>query len=193
MLPSAFATRMSAQNCLRLTGRGLDGPKRGRHSSRPFVRHHAGLLDHLVMLDHNSSDNTLPFSKPCRRRGCRSLVLHDESLSFQQGPRLTDLARRCFAQVGADFVFPLDGDEFLRAGSRAALERVAKSARWRLRQVRWQTYVASDLDDATRSQSGAPNAPSRGRGAKRRRQGGAYPPVACGCAVATGSRQSHGD
>jgi len=77
-------------------------------------------------------------------------VLHDESLSFQQGPRLTDLARRCFAQVGADFVFPLDGDEFLRAGSRAALERaLLKVPAGACGKVRWQTYVASDLDDAT--------------------------------------------
>lgn len=115
-----------------------------------FVRHHAGLLDHLVVLDHNSSDNTPAVLKALQAEGLPLTVLHDESLSFQQGPRLTDLARRCFAQVGADFVFPLDGDEFLRVESRAALEqallRVPAGA---CGKVPWQTYVASDVDDAT--------------------------------------------
>ena len=84
------------------------------------------------------------------QRGLPLTVLHDESLSFQQGPRLTDLARRCFAQVGADFVFPLDGDEFLRTESRTALERaLLQVPAGCCGKIPWQTYVASDSDDST--------------------------------------------
>ena len=50
-----------------------------------FVRHHAMLFDHLVVLDHSSTDNTPAILRALQHEGLPLTVMRDESLSFQQG------------------------------------------------------------------------------------------------------------
>jgi len=88
-----------------------------------FVRHHAMLFDHLVVLDHSSTDNTPAILRALQQEGLPLTVMRDESLSFQQGLRTTELARAAFARLGADFVFPLDADELLKVASRPPGDR----------------------------------------------------------------------
>jgi hypothetical protein len=114
-----------------------------------FVRHHAALLDHLVILDHGSTDATPSILQALRAEGLPLTVLHDASLSFQQGPRVTDLARNAFTRLGADFVFPLDADELLKVSSRQALEQALLGIPpGKCGQIAWQNYLVTAEDDA---------------------------------------------
>ena len=114
-----------------------------------FVRHHLSLADHLVILDHGSTDATPAILRSLQAEGLPLTVLHDPSLSFQQGPRITELARQAFTRLGADFVFPLDADEFLKVESRLALERaLAAVPNGQCGQIAWQNHVVTEGDNA---------------------------------------------
>ena len=88
-----------------------------------FVRHNLAFLDHLTVVDHGSFDGTSEILEALGREGLPVRVMRDERVGFFQPEVLTPLARDLLA-AGAEFVFMLDADEFLRVGSRAALERV---------------------------------------------------------------------
>jgi hypothetical protein len=88
-----------------------------------FVRHNLGLLDALVVLDHASIDRTPEILKSLAQEGLPLVVLRDHERAFRQGERQTYLARRFLDELDADFCFILDADEFLKAASRAALEK----------------------------------------------------------------------
>lgn len=85
-----------------------------------FLGHCAALFDELLVVDHSSTDGTAEMlavaaeRMPVRiwRLGVRTMV---------QGLVVTALAREAVAR-GADWVFPLDADEFPLVPSRAGLE-----------------------------------------------------------------------
>ena len=113
-----------------------------------FVRHHLSLLDHVVILDHGSTDSTPRILRALQAENLRLTVLNDDSLSFQQGPRVTELARQAFSRLGADFVLPLDADEFLRVDSRSVLEEaLAGIPAGRCGQIAWRNHVVTEQDD----------------------------------------------
>lgn len=61
---------------------------------------------------------------------------------------MNSLARRAFEEGGADFVFPVDGDEILQAADRGALEASLAALPPRMAGLmRWPTYVCTDRDD----------------------------------------------
>lgn len=113
-----------------------------------FVRHHAALFDHLVILDHSSTDATPEILRALQQEGLPLTVMRDESLSFQQGLRTTELARAAFTRLGADFVFPLDADELLKVSSRPALEAALTAIPpGQCGRLRWQNYIVTAADD----------------------------------------------
>lgn len=89
-----------------------------------FVRHNLGLLDRLLIIDHQSSDATVPILNALRAEGLQVDLMRDTAIAFRQGDRMTELALQAFSQHHADHVFTLDADEFILAESRAQLEGV---------------------------------------------------------------------
>lgn len=87
-----------------------------------FVRHNLSYLDAMVVLDHCSGDATPQILRNLAAEGLPLTVLQDSDRAYQQSQRTTWLAKRFTRELGADFCFPLDADEFLKAPSRAALE-----------------------------------------------------------------------
>lgn len=112
-----------------------------------FVRRNLRLLDHLVVIDHQSVDATGTILKQLRDEGLPLTVGLDRSLAFNQGERMTGAIRKAGAQFDADAVFALDADEFILADDRAALEAaVAAIPPGHTGQLRWALY----LNDAER-------------------------------------------
>ncbi|MBL8311169.1 MAG: glycosyltransferase family 2 protein [Burkholderiales bacterium] len=113
-----------------------------------FVRHHLSLFDHLLILDHASTDSTTDILRALVAEGLPLTVHRDESLAFQQGPRTTVLAREAFRTLRADYVLPVDADEMLRTSSRQALETsLASIPAGQCGQIAWQNYVVTEEDD----------------------------------------------
>jgi hypothetical protein len=90
------------------------------------VRHNLSLLDGLYVAHHRSVDGTGAILAALRREGLPLAIGEDPAAAFVQWRTMTALARAAFRE-GADFVFPLDADEFLRTPSRAVLERTLAS------------------------------------------------------------------
>src|SRR5687768_223427 len=92
-----------------------------------FVRRNLECLDHLVVIDHDSTDATGEILLKLRDEGLPLTVGLDRSLAFEQGERMTAASRQAMRQHDADACFLLDADEFILADSRAALERAVAS------------------------------------------------------------------
>jgi hypothetical protein len=107
-----------------------------------FVRHNLGFLDRLVVVDHGSSDGTSEILRALVAEGLPLDVESDTSVGHLQSEIMTRTVRHAFARHGADFVFALDGDEFIKAPRRELLESVLATLPYGLHAaMQWQTYV----------------------------------------------------
>lgn len=113
-----------------------------------FVRHHAELVDELIVIDHCSTDGTDELLRTLAAEGLPLSVRSERSLVHRQNVILTRLMRKAAAQ-GADWIVPLDADEFLvaRGGNvRRALTRLPRDRAWRM-QLRFYVPFPDDPAD----------------------------------------------
>jgi hypothetical protein len=107
-----------------------------------FVRHNATVLDGMAILDHGSIDGTLAILGALAREGLPIVLVQSAVPGYLQEQMTTALARDVFTKTGADYVLPLDADEFLKVRSRAefhrALQAIPKDMNGLLH---WLTYV----------------------------------------------------
>ena len=87
-----------------------------------FVRHHVERVDALYLVDHRSEDGTRDILRALVAEGLPLSVQLDDHPAQRQAEIVTALARQAFAS-GADVVFPLDANEFLKLPDRAVFER----------------------------------------------------------------------
>ena len=80
-----------------------------------FVRHHAEIVDELVVVDHRSVDGTDETLRALAAEGLPLRVRGEDSSVHRQNVVMTGLMREAAADGGADWVLPLDADEFLVA------------------------------------------------------------------------------
>ncbi|MEP7276430.1 MAG: glycosyltransferase family 2 protein [Betaproteobacteria bacterium] len=112
-----------------------------------FVRHNLRVLDALHVVDHGSFDGTGEVLVALAREGLPLTVTHDPSLAQRQAEVLSAAAHAAFA-AGADIVFPLDADEFLRIPDRPLAERVIAGVPAGLNAaLHWRTHIV-DFDAA---------------------------------------------
>lgn len=114
-----------------------------------FIRHNLGYLDQMLVLDHGSTDETASLLGALVAEGLPLTILGCEIKEYDQSRIMTDLLQMAFQKFGADTVFPLDGDEFLRCPSKLHLESVLQA---RLEQpvlaLSWPVYVSSEGSEA---------------------------------------------
>jgi hypothetical protein len=79
-----------------------------------FVRHHAALVDRLILLDNASNDRTPEILRALKDEGLPLTVYRCESVTFIESTHNTFLLRQA-AALGADWVLCLDVDEFVEA------------------------------------------------------------------------------
>lgn len=79
-----------------------------------FARHNLALLDQLIILDHSSADDTPRILARLQEEGLGLTVVQDNSLGKFQGEKMTRLMKIAVKELGADWVFLLDGDEFIQ-------------------------------------------------------------------------------
>jgi hypothetical protein len=78
-----------------------------------FVRHHCAHFHKMIILDDGSSDNTHEILLTLRANGLPLVVLKEQSLTYAQSRYMTLLLRMAVDKFGADWVAPLDADEFI--------------------------------------------------------------------------------
>lgn len=117
----------------------------------PFIRHHAAMVDHHVLLDNGSIDHTLVILSQLRAEGLPISVYRSESVVFQETYFNTFLYNAASRDHDASWVLYLDADEFVDmrdspADLRSVLESVPPAvAAVRLNMI---NYRDSSLDPA---------------------------------------------
>lgn len=113
-----------------------------------FVRHSLAIADHLVVLDNGSHDGTLEVLKALQREGLAIELIEDPEPGKRQGERTTKLMRdHALAKHGADWVIPIDADEFLVTGTGGLIP--AGMADDRPLRIPWRSYVPEPADDVS--------------------------------------------
>lgn len=113
-----------------------------------FVRHNLTLLDGLVVVDHLSLDGTHEILQAMVAEGLPVFIARESAAAFDEFTFLNRLVRHVFATSDADWVLPLDADEFLKAPSRSELERLLLAhGAFPAVTIDWQTYVPAEFKD----------------------------------------------
>ena len=107
-----------------------------------FVRHNLTVLDGLVVVDHGSVDGTPDILRRLIGEGLPVFLGHETAPEFDQQVMRNRLVRHVFASSDADWVFPIDADEFIKTPARSVLED-ALTERTLATDVsmEWHTYV----------------------------------------------------
>ena len=78
-----------------------------------FVRHHAHYFDKLLILDDGSTDNTYEILVSLQSERLPVVLLREPSIGYDQSRYMTRLLEIAVERFGADWVAPLDADEFV--------------------------------------------------------------------------------
>ena len=107
-----------------------------------FVRHNCTVLDGMAIIDHGSIDGTLAILTALARERLPIILVKSATPGYLQEQITTAAARDVFRQTGADFVLPLDADEFLKVRSRDEFDRALGAVPAAMNGLmHWLTYV----------------------------------------------------
>jgi glycosyltransferase involved in cell wall biosynthesis len=113
----------------------------------PFVRHHADIFDIHLVLDDGSSDGTWEMLQELKREGLPLVLMREPSVGYRQSQYMTGLMRRAAAEFGADWIVPLDADEFLETPEAISLATLLEHRERRIFTIPWNNFVWSAAQD----------------------------------------------
>jgi hypothetical protein len=87
----------------------------------PFVRHNLTLLDQMAIVDHGSCDGTSEILAALAAERLPISVARSDTPALHLSRPMNRLVRHVFSRTDAEWVFPLDADEFLKVESREEL------------------------------------------------------------------------
>lgn len=93
-----------------------------------FVRHTQAWVDHHLVFDHDSTDGTREILQALRAEGLAVSLFRDDAPGHLQQARSNLLTRRAAEHHAADWILPLDADEFLDGPDRPRLEAELRQA-----------------------------------------------------------------
>jgi hypothetical protein len=113
----------------------------------PFVRHHAHTFDTHIVLDDGSSDGTYETLQELKLAGLPLAVIRQPSVGYRQRQYMTGLLRLAAGEFGADWIVPLDADEFLETTDGTGLAELLRPRERQLLTIPWHNFVWSPEDD----------------------------------------------
>jgi Glycosyl transferase family 2 len=113
-----------------------------------FLAHLKALFDMVYVLDHRSVDSTREVLERCREDP--SFSVYSVGMACDHQKQTAQLLLKEAFSNGADFVFFLDADEFIKVGSRTELEALVRDHENELLLLKWRlTLVESIAEEAT--------------------------------------------
>lgn len=114
-----------------------------------FVRHHVAYFDKLIIVDDASSDGTCEVLRAMREEGLPLVVLRQRTVGYEQSRHMTRLMHMAVDQFGADWVVPLDADEFIEPKEGTTLAEWLGTREPSPVAVRWNNFVWRPEFDAS--------------------------------------------
>jgi hypothetical protein len=107
-----------------------------------WIRYYAALVDHIIILDNSSADNSCEIALELQKMGLPVTLDHDDRVGHLQPIRMTSLMRRAVRDFDADWVLLLDADELLVPPPNKNLhECLSGLDQNKALQVAWRTYI----------------------------------------------------
>ena len=107
-----------------------------------FVRYNMNILDGMVISDNNSNDDTLIILKKLKEEGYNIDIIEDKTNTFNEEKTKNKLMNYTIKKYHPDYVFPLDGDEFIctyeKDNPRKIIESLDKSILYKYEMI---TYI----------------------------------------------------
>ena len=115
-----------------------------------FVRYHLRIVDYMIIIEHLSFDRTPEILEALKAEGLPLEIVRETRTAWDQSGITTQFVKRAVAEHGADWVLPLDVDEFLTANEgsevRPLLEKLSPE---KVHSIFWKSYIprAEDPQD----------------------------------------------
>lgn len=113
-----------------------------------FVRHNARHVDKLILLDDGSTDGSYEVLCALRDAGLPLVVLREASIGYEQSRYMTRLLHMAVQQFGADWVVPLDADEFLEPAEGRSLADILSGHEAEPAALAWANFAWRPEDEA---------------------------------------------
>lgn len=78
-----------------------------------FIRYNINILDGMILLDNNSSDNTVEILNSLKKERLNLHIIKDEDKEFDQTHKMNKLMACVVNKFKVDIIVPLDADEFI--------------------------------------------------------------------------------
>lgn len=112
-----------------------------------FVRHHAQIVDSMIIVDHMSMDDTPLILENLKSEGVPIHIVNETRQEFAQAEMTTFQMKRAVNELGADWVIFLDADEFLVPDKGRNIGMLfEKLSQEHVHNVFWRTYVPRPED-----------------------------------------------
>jgi len=113
-----------------------------------FVRYHLQIVDHMIIVNHRSADSSGEILNKIAKEGAKLELIEETALEQPQGRVLTTMMKRAARDYGADWVIPLDADEFIAApGGNNVREVLSGLPGDKVVHMPWRTYVPLPTDN----------------------------------------------
>lgn len=113
----------------------------------PFIRHTNMFVDHHIVLDNGSVDETRPILTHLMRELDGLTVTTSSEFGYTQSDRMSKLLRACQTAFFADYVIFLDADEFISSESRIEFEQILSFIPvGGYGRIPWRTFLLTPFD-----------------------------------------------
>ena len=117
-----------------------------------FIRYHLQLVHHMIVINHRSVDSTGEILANMKNEGLGLTVIQNNSLRQPQKSALNEAIKVAVNDCGADWVLPLDADEFICSTTEKSIaETVRDLPDDVVTNIPWRSYVPLALDNAKES------------------------------------------
>lgn len=114
----------------------------------PFVRHHAVYFDKIIILDDGSNDGTFDALRKLRAEALPLVVVKEPTVGYEQSRHMTRLMQMAVHQFGADWVVPLDADEFIEPEAGKTVAEILERHPGELVSAPWHNFEWRPENDA---------------------------------------------
>jgi hypothetical protein len=123
--------------------------KNERDIIEPFVLHHCKIFDQLIVLDDGSTDGTFDILQALQAQGLPLVLILDPAVGYEQQRYMTRLLHLAARQYGADWIAPLDADEFVECDSGTTLRQILTGKQPEILRIAWHGFVWAPDQDGT--------------------------------------------
>ena len=106
-----------------------------------FVRHHAVYFNKLLVLDDGSCDGTYETLQALQAEGLPLVILQEPIIGYEQSRQMSRLLQIAVHQFGADWIAPLDADEFVEPDDGMTLTEILAKQKEELVSLGWTDFV----------------------------------------------------